>query len=70
MVLSEIGETLKECRKSRGWTLAEASRQTGYHTSSIKNMEKGSGHVLWRRYCIYMHHLGITWELVPNHSTS
>jgi len=62
---NNIGAVLTTQRMAKGWSKAEAARQTGYHVSSIRNMEKNNGGVLWSRYALYMHMLGITWKLVP-----
>ena len=61
----DIGAVLQVQRIAQGLSKAEVSRRLGYCVSSISNMEKGSGHVLWSRYCRYMAELGITWKFVP-----
>ena len=60
-----IGSVLKQQREAMGLTKVDVAKQTGYSTSSILNMERGSQHVLWSRYTAYMGVLGITWRFVP-----
>jgi len=60
-----IGSVLKQQREAAGMTKVDVAKLTGYSTSSILNMERGSKHVLWSRYALYMHILGLTWKFVP-----
>lgn len=55
-----LGQQLKTLRKKNQWSIAEAARRTGYHRSSIQNMEQGKGGVLFTRYMHYAITLGGT----------
>ena len=64
-----IGSALKQQREAQGLTKVDVAKETGFSTSSILNMERGSQHVLWSRYTSYMHVLGMTWKFVPIEKT-
>lgn len=64
-VLFRVGGALRQARRSRGLTQADAAQRAGLARGRVIQAEKGAGSLSMRAYAQLAASLGMEFELVP-----